>query len=195
MSWLLDDAVVDRLIECDANEVATTMAAVRKPRAERYACGKRKASAGSVPWQDHEHLKRKMDECGARFVRTPPSDDDPNMNLATAERIAAEEGFYILRSPYSKTGFHGVRKKFNAEKPVFIAYAARGHPSDRSVSLGTYTTLAQAALVASRSLFQRSAKNALAPPNLVSARLETAEEASEAAGEVVYSSVVVELDD
>lgn len=116
------------------------------------------------------------------------------MDMPTAERIAAEAGFYILRSPYANSGFHGVRKKPNARGPVFIAYAARGQPSDKMTSLGSYSTLAQAALVASRSLFRKSGKNALAPES-VSARLETAEEAREAAGEVVHQSVVVDLED
>ena len=191
-SWLLDDQLVDRLIQSDSASV--NVAAETKPRVERYSCGKRKARPSMVPWEEHQHLKRPMDEFGSRFVRVPPPDDDPAMDLATAERIAASEGFFILRSASSKTGFHGTRKKPNARGAVFIAYAARGQPSDTMKSLGSYSTLAQAALVASRSLFQKSGKNALQRQRMVSARPETAEEASEAVEEV-YQSVVVEIDD
>ena len=191
-SWLLDDQLIDRLIQSDSASV--NVVEETKPRVERYACGKRKTRPSSEPWGEHQHLKRQMDDFGSKFVRVPPPDDDPAMDLATAERIAEREGFYILRSPYSKTGFHGTRKKENARGAVFIAYAARGQPCDKMESLGSYSTLAQAALVASRSLFQRSGKNAVQRPRMVSARPETAEEASETAEEV-YQSVVVELDD
>lgn len=191
-SWLLDDQLVDRLIQSDSASV--NVVEETKPRVERYACGKRKARPSSEPWGEHQHLKRQMDEFGSKFVRVPPPDDDPSMDLATAERIAESEGFYILRSVSSKTGFHGTRKKNNVRGPVFIAYAARGRPCDKMESLGSYSTLAQAALVASRSLFQKSGKNAVQRPRMASARFETPEEASEAAEEI-YSSVVVEIDE
>jgi hypothetical protein len=194
-AWLLDDGLVDQLIQSDGNSGGGTNAApsAAKPKIERYACGKRKARPNLVPWETHQHLKRQMDDFGSRFVRVPPGDDDPNMDLATAERIAASEGFYILRSPYAKSGFHGTRLKRNAKGPVYIAYAARGSPCEKMESLGSYSTLAQAALVASRSLFKRSGKNSVRATT-VSAQLEEAYEADQA--EVVYvDSVVVECED